>query len=436
MNNKVKRLQSTLMFLAIHIEESLDNEKSDVLIMPGSISFSNPQLFKGGSQFFSVDWKQVVSKDIDGAKSLSFESDLLEPRFKSIDATKRIARTIFFASAPKLQKIVWPEILLGICLPEQVIGTYEMALKKYSEKTQFLHTEGQAYNFDIHISLTALHKVKKEQLTLAKDIIPKIKEELHKFFTGSSVFSKVHFFPDSLEVPDDIGLSLQLIILSPEPNNSYSKVNFSNLSPSVKAILRKNGKETRVRQNRLLFLLADSNCLSKLNESINNYLAWEALNTDLAIESLVLKEEKIKILKNSIKDSFSLFLNNLKDTYKWILNPAEKINNGKLEINWKFIPLNSSISDGNFLPVIEEKVLELDWIIKDLSPEFLREILEEFYFINGRVSVVTNQLVSTLCPTTYGERCPIDEYRSKIYRTNNEAEIKRISPIKRNENCL
>jgi len=51
-------------------------------------------------------------------------------------------------------------------------------------------------------------------------------------------------------------------------------------------------------------------------------------------------------------------------------------------------------------------------------------------------SVVTNQLVSTLCPTTYGERCPIDEYRSKIYRTNNEAEIKHISPIKRNENWL
>lgn len=51
-------------------------------------------------------------------------------------------------------------------------------------------------------------------------------------------------------------------------------------------------------------------------------------------------------------------------------------------------------------------------------------------------SVITNQLVSTLCPTTYGERCPIDEYRSKIYRTNNEAEIKRIQPIRRNENWL
>jgi hypothetical protein len=51
-------------------------------------------------------------------------------------------------------------------------------------------------------------------------------------------------------------------------------------------------------------------------------------------------------------------------------------------------------------------------------------------------SMVSNQLVSVLCPTTYGERCPIDEYRSKIYRTNNEGEIKRIQPIRRNENWL
>jgi len=51
-------------------------------------------------------------------------------------------------------------------------------------------------------------------------------------------------------------------------------------------------------------------------------------------------------------------------------------------------------------------------------------------------SVVTNELVSCLCPATYGERCPIDEYRSKIYRNQDKAEIERIKPIKRNEDWL
>lgn len=51
-------------------------------------------------------------------------------------------------------------------------------------------------------------------------------------------------------------------------------------------------------------------------------------------------------------------------------------------------------------------------------------------------SVMTNQLVSVLCPNTYGESCPIDEYRSKIYASKNEAEIEKTKPIRRNENWL
>lgn len=51
-------------------------------------------------------------------------------------------------------------------------------------------------------------------------------------------------------------------------------------------------------------------------------------------------------------------------------------------------------------------------------------------------SVSTNQIVSVMCPNTYGESCPIDEYRSKVYATKNESEIERIKPIRRNENWL
>lgn len=58
------------------------------------------------------------------------------------------------------------------------------------------------------------------------------------------------------------------------------------------------------------------------------------------------------------------------------------------------------------------------------------------YFHHIWKSVITNQLVSVLCPNTYGEGCPIDEYRSKVYNTKNQAEIDRIKPLKRNESWL
>jgi hypothetical protein len=58
------------------------------------------------------------------------------------------------------------------------------------------------------------------------------------------------------------------------------------------------------------------------------------------------------------------------------------------------------------------------------------------YYSHTWKSVTSNNIVSVLCPNTYGEKCPIDEYRSKVYSSKNDSEIERIRPIKRNENWL
>jgi len=58
------------------------------------------------------------------------------------------------------------------------------------------------------------------------------------------------------------------------------------------------------------------------------------------------------------------------------------------------------------------------------------------YFSHTWKSNLNNNIVSVLCPNTYGEKCPIDEYRSKIYNSKDQSEIDKIRPIKRNENWL
>lgn len=58
------------------------------------------------------------------------------------------------------------------------------------------------------------------------------------------------------------------------------------------------------------------------------------------------------------------------------------------------------------------------------------------YYSHTWKSAVNNNVVSVLCPNTYGEKCPIDEYRSKIYSSKNQSDIDKIRPIKRNENWL
>jgi hypothetical protein len=45
-------------------------------------------------------------------------------------------------------------------------------------------------------------------------------------------------------------------------------------------------------------------------------------------------------------------------------------------------------------------------------------------------------IVNVFCPNSYSERCPVDEYRSKVWKTGSEEEKESIKPLKRNENWL
>ena len=58
------------------------------------------------------------------------------------------------------------------------------------------------------------------------------------------------------------------------------------------------------------------------------------------------------------------------------------------------------------------------------------------YFNHIWKSLSTNELVSVLCPSTYGERCPIDEYRFKVYRSGSDSEKEQSKLLRRNENWL
>ena len=51
-------------------------------------------------------------------------------------------------------------------------------------------------------------------------------------------------------------------------------------------------------------------------------------------------------------------------------------------------------------------------------------------------SVATGKKVSVLCPNTYGEKCPIDEYRAKIWATKNQTLIDSVKPLKKTEKWL
>jgi len=51
-------------------------------------------------------------------------------------------------------------------------------------------------------------------------------------------------------------------------------------------------------------------------------------------------------------------------------------------------------------------------------------------------SCSTGKKISVLCPNTYGEKCPIDEYRSKVWASKNEKLIEQSKPLRKTEKWL
>jgi hypothetical protein len=51
-------------------------------------------------------------------------------------------------------------------------------------------------------------------------------------------------------------------------------------------------------------------------------------------------------------------------------------------------------------------------------------------------STVTGKTISTICPNTYKEKCPICEYRSKIWATKDQTLIDQIKPLKKSDKTL
>ena len=58
------------------------------------------------------------------------------------------------------------------------------------------------------------------------------------------------------------------------------------------------------------------------------------------------------------------------------------------------------------------------------------------YYSHIWQSRVDQKLVNVFCPNSYEERCPIDEYRGKIWKSKDEAAIEEVKPLKRNENWM
>jgi predicted AAA+ superfamily ATPase len=263
-----QRTRGVLKMMAKMIFSLWKDGNNDPLIMPGSLPLADPDSRNEVTYYLPPGWDPVMERDIDGPRAETVAIENHNARLGSVQACRRTARTIFLGSAPTtsgqvLRGIELMRIMLGTVQPGQQVGLFKDALRSLLDKLHYLNNSNNHYWFDTRPNLRREMEERKKRYKDKEDVFPAIRKRAQESFAGG-LFGGIHVFTDSVDVPDD--WQLRLVVLSPDAG--YSKSGTSQAIVKAGEILKNRGDQPRGKQNRLIFLAAEQDNVSRLKDQV------------------------------------------------------------------------------------------------------------------------------------------------------------------------
>jgi predicted AAA+ superfamily ATPase len=298
-----------------------------------------------------------------------------------------LARTIFLGSAPDSANLTVAKrnkgldqehVFLGCAQPGQVTGHFRDGLRALTDELQYLSNANGRYWFDTRPNLLREMEERKRRFQDKEDVYPVIRERLQRVL-GHGVFDGVHVFTTSSDIPDD-GY-LRLVVLSPEASMSRTGQNLA--EGRAAEILKSRGDQPRQKQNRLIFLAADSDSIGRLKDQARAMLAWQSIVDDVKDMKLNVDQFQARQSGKSLEESNETLKRMVCEVFKWLLAPMQEARPGQgiSEIKWEKFPLNSS--SGALSNEIERVMKDNELLILEWAPIHLANLLKAWFWKDG-----------------------------------------------------
>lgn len=373
-----QRTRGVLRLMAKVIHRLWVNGNKDLFILPGSFPLSDAEVRSTILSPLPQGWNPVLERDIDGERSETAEIESREPRFGSLQACRRVARTIFMGSAPttttqQVRGIELERILLGSVQPGQEPGLFRDALNRLTDRLHYLNSANNRYWFDTRPNLRREMEGRKRRFD-DLSLEPLLRDGLKKSLS-MGIFGGIHVFSKSGDIPDDGAIRLVVLPLEDALNPGSPQFSYQ----QAESILKNRGEQPRQRQNRLIFLLADHGNVANLKEQLRTILAWKSIIDDIAELRLNLDQYQMRQAQKSYQDSLSVLDRAIRESYKWLVVPGQEGSPGKIgNIRWEKFPLSSNAP--HFTQEIERVLKENELVIWEWSPVHLKEILKAWFW--------------------------------------------------------
>jgi predicted AAA+ superfamily ATPase len=397
---KFQRTRGVLRLMAAVIHSLWEKGDRNPLILPSTVPIDDPRVQSELTRYLSDNWAPILEKDVDGPNSLPLRIDAEQPNLGKLNATRRVARTIYLGSAPTAaaahRGLEDRRIKLGCVMPGESAAVFGDALRRLAAAATYLYQDGSRFWYATQPTVTKLAEDRAEQLkrdpipdSVSKELEQRLRADLRK--TGD--FARIHALPlSSADVPDD--MDSRLVVLSAD--NPYSKEPGNAAETAARTMLESRGNAPRLYRNSLVFLAADRARLQDLYESLRRFVAWEQIVAEK--DSLNLDPHQLRQAETQKDAADSAVAARIPETYQWLIVPEQS--SPQTPVSWMALRLPG----GDSLASRASKKLRTDeLLVSSLGPTILRKHLDSVPLWRGQ-HVAVKQLVEDFARYLYLQR--------------------------------
>ena len=405
---RFQRTRGVLRLMAEVVQSLWINNDTSLLILPSTLPIDHSRVSEELIRHLDSDWRTVVEADVDGDNALPLRLDKENPNLGRFSATRKVARTVYFGSAPSQQAanrgLDDRSIKLGCIQPGDARpAVFGDALRKLSDQATYLYRDGARYWYSLQPTVNRIAKDRAENHFDEADVDEEIRRRLDTaLHGGKGEFTGVHVCPRSpADVPDTD--EARLVVLDPTAPYDNKTDNSEALSTAQQMLTERSGGARRCR-NMLVFLAAETSRLGELREAVRSHLAWQSIRHDA--ESLGLDQFQTRQAVNKADDADKTVDSRIPETYVWVLNPFLPADDLTGKTRWERTRVSAS---GALAERVSEKLKNNESLIPDYAGSRLRTDLDKVPLWRedpsdpgeGRNSVSVNQLWNDIAQYLY-----------------------------------
>ncbi len=332
--DRFQRTRGVLRLMAAVIHSLWENQDAGLMILPASVPVGDDVVENRFMDYLEDPWRVVMERDVDGPSSLPLRLDREHPTQGRYSAGRRVARTIFFGSAPTLgfppekRGIIEQQIKLGCVQPGESVTTFGDAQRRLTDQATFVYLQNGRYWYSTQPSINRMANDRAAQFSKDR-VFEEIERRLRLEQSKRGEFDRVHPCPtSSADIPDEY--EARLVIVRPHSTHALKDAQ-SAAHTEVAKFLVERGTSPRQYHNALVFLAADRARLEDLEEAVRQYLAWQSIEREEGI--LNLDRFQADQAKKKRAEAEDIIEQRMPEAYCWLLAPAQSPQD--TEIEWQ-----------------------------------------------------------------------------------------------------